>query len=204
MGRCTNKYFHIMPYSKKAGKAPIVDWIDILKSENKLVHNATLDIGVGSGTYVNWLKHRYDGKGDYLSNQGPLAQSKWTGVEVWKPYLSEFDLDSKYDSIINEDIRQVDYAKIGPFDVAIAGDVLEHMSKEDAITVVDKVLDVSTYLFISIPIIHYPQAEEHGNPFEAHVKDDWDHEEMMQTFPDIVDHVVGRRVGAYMLTKNRV
>ena len=122
-------------------------------------------------------------------------------MEVWEPYIKEFDLESKYDKIINQDVRKIDYDSIGPFDVAIAGDVLEHMTKEDAMQVVNNVLNVSTYLFISIPIIHYPQEEIHGNPYEAHVKDDWSDTEMCKTFPQIVKSHVGRRVGVYMLSK---
>ncbi len=198
-----------MPHSKKAGKPIIVDWVNQLKSQNKLVHNTTLDIGPGEGPYLNWLKHKYQGGGDkfqtlkqnWIQNAGPLANSKWTGVEIWTPYIEKYDLKNRYDVIINEDIRKIDYSNIGPFDVAIAGDVLEHMSKEDAVNVVDSVLKISNYLFISIPIIHYPQAEAHGNPYEAHVKDDWSHSEMMDTFPQIIEHHAGRRVGVYMLTK---
>ena len=191
-----------MPSSKKAGKTNIVEWVAQLKSDNKLRYKSVLDIGVGEGTYLNWLKHKYQSsEQNWQLNAGPLAKCTWTGVEIWTPYIKEFDLKSKYDTIINEDIRKIDYTKIGPFDVAIAGDVLEHMSKDDAIEVVDKVLSVATYLFISIPIIHYPQEESHGNPYEAHVKDDWNHEEMIETFPQIVKYHTGRRVGVYMLSK---
>jgi len=190
-----------MPYSKKAGKANIVEWVHQLKAENKLVHNSALDIGPGEGAYKKWLTHTYLPTTEWQANSGPLAGSKWTCVEIWEPYIKEFDLGSKYDTVINQDVRELYYNNIGPFDVAVAGDVLEHMSKEDAVSVVNKVLDIATYLFISIPIIHYPQEESHGNPYEAHVKDDWDHDEMMETFPQIVKHSAGRRVGVYMLTK---
>jgi len=132
-----------------------------------------------------------------------LAESKWTGVEVWSPYVEQFGLREKYDIILNQDVRKINYSAIGPFDVAVAGDVMEHMSKEDAIDVVKNILDISSYLFISIPIIHYPQGEAHGNPYEAHVKDDWSHREMMETFPQIIKHNAGRRVGVYMLTKQK-
>jgi len=44
-----------MPHSKKAGKANIVEWVEQLKTENKIVHNSALDIGVGEGAYLNWL-----------------------------------------------------------------------------------------------------------------------------------------------------
>ena len=118
---------------------------------------------------------------------------------MWEPYIDKFDLRSKYDIILNQDVRKLDYNTIGPFDVAVAGDVLEHMTKEDAVQVVKQILGVSTYLFISIPIIHYPQEPVHGNPYEEHIKDDWSHAEMIETFPQIIAHHVGRRVGTYML-----
>jgi hypothetical protein len=198
-----------MPHSKKAGKVNIVEWAEQLKAENKLVHNTALDIGPGEGAYLNWLTHKYIPGGDKFQtleqqwdiNAGPLAGNKWTGVEVWEPYIKEFKLESRYDTIINQDVRELDYDSIGPFDVAVAGDVLEHMTKEDAVKVVDNILNVATFLFISIPIIHYPQEAVHGNPYEEHIKDDWSHAEMMNTFPQIVKHHAGRRVGVYMLTK---
>ncbi len=196
-----------MPHSKKAGKATIVEWVEQLKVQGKLTHKAALDIGVGEGAYLNCLKHKYQAGGDKYQtlkqnweiDAGPLSEHRWTGVEVWEPYIDKFDLRSKYDTILNEDVRKLDYNKLGPFDVAVAGDVLEHMTKEDAVQVVEQILRISTYLFISIPIIHYPQQPVHGNPYEAHIKDDWSHGEMMETFPQIIEHKVGRRVGVYML-----
>ncbi len=196
-----------MPHSKKAGKATIVEWVEQLKVQGKLTHKAALDIGVGEGAYLNCLKHKYQAGGDKYQtlkqnweiDAGPLSEHRWTGVEVWEPYIDKFDLRSKYDTILNEDVRKLDYNKLGPFDVAVAGDVLEHMAKEDAVQVVEQILRISTYLFISIPIIHYPQQPVHGNPYEAHIKDDWSHGEMMETFPQIIEHKVGRRVGVYML-----
>ena len=83
-----------MPYSKKAGKPNIVEWVAQLKSDNKLHHKSVLDIGVGEGTYLNWLKHRYQPKQDWQLNAGPLAEYTWTGVEIWTPYIKEFDLTS--------------------------------------------------------------------------------------------------------------
>lgn len=200
-----------MPHSKKAGKATIVEWVEQLKAENKLIHKAAMDIGPGEGAYLNWLKHKYQPGGDkyetlkqnWLVNGGPLADSKWTGVEIWAPYVDEFNLRDRYDTVLIEDVRKLNYSEIGKFDVTIAGDVLEHMTKEDAIDVVKNILEISTYLFISIPIIHYPQSESHGNPYEAHIKDDWSHDEMMETFPQIIKHNAGRRVGVYMLTKQK-
>ena len=89
-----------MPHSKKAGKATIVEWIEQLKVQGKLTHKAALDIGVGEGAYLNYLKHKYQAGGDKYQiltqnweiNAGPLSEHRWTGVEVWEPYIDKFDL----------------------------------------------------------------------------------------------------------------
>lgn len=175
-----------MPFSYKEGKDFIKRWLN--NSQHSF--GRVLDIGVGSGTY-----HRF-----FVKKFKILNNSHWTGIEVWEPYINKFKLSSKYHTIINEDIRKVDYSLLEDFDVTFAGDVLEHITKEDAIIVVDKILKKSKYLIISIPIIHFPQDETHGNPFEAHVKDDWSHEEMLETFPQIVEFNIGKSIGVYILT----
>ena len=48
--------------------------------------------------------------------------------------------------------------------------------------------------------VHYPQDAFEGNHFEIHVKDDWSHEEMMDTFPQIVKSWTGREIGCYLLS----
>jgi hypothetical protein len=80
-----------------------------------------------------------------------------------------------------------------------AGDVLEHITKEEAIKVVDDLLKVAKRIIVSIPIVHFPQGEEEGNPYEAHVKDDWSHTEMLETFPQIKRSWTGNIIGVYLL-----
>lgn len=175
-----------MPFSYREGKGFIKKWLG--KRSNSI--NAVLDSGVGSGTYYTFYTKKYP----------LLTHASWTGIEVWKPYIEKFNLTSKY-NIINEDIRTVDYASLGQFDLAFAGDVLEHITKDEAITLVEQVLKVSSVLIISIPIIHFPQDEFEGNPYEAHIKDDWSHEEMIETFPQIETFAKGEKIGVYILVK---
>ncbi len=140
-----------------------------------------LDVGAGSGTYSDALKkYRYRGVID--------------AVEVWQPYIDEFGLHSKYNNVFNEDIRTFD--DLG-YDVVIFGDILEHMDKQEALDLWARVALSADYALIAIPIIHYHQGEMNGNPYEVHVKDDWSHEEVLDTFPGIVDSWQGTVVGAY-------
>jgi hypothetical protein len=71
------------------------------------------------------------------------------------------------------------------------------MTKTDLVA---KLLANSKRVIISIPIVNYPQDEVGGNPFERHVKDDWSHQEMMDTFPQITKHWQGKVIGVYFLT----
>jgi hypothetical protein len=174
-----------MPSSNKEGKSVIREWITEFGPNVKTV----IDLGVGSGTY-----HRL-----FTRKSSILREAKWIGIEVWKPYIDEYDLLNRYDTIINEDIRTVDFKKLGTIDLVFAGDVLEHITKEEAIKIVNELFTVSKKIIISIPIVHYPQGEEEGNPFEIHVKDDWSHEEMIATFPQITRSWTGNIIGVYLL-----
>jgi 2-polyprenyl-3-methyl-5-hydroxy-6-metoxy-1,4-benzoquinol methylase len=180
-----------MGKSLSTGKQQTLEWF--IKNESKI--NRILDIGPGSGTYINLIK----------INNNVCSNAEWVGVEAWPEYIDRFQLNEKYDNVISEDIRNIDWNKLGNFSVAIAGDILEHMSKEDAIVLVEKILTHCSHLIISIPIIHMPQDAINGNPFEIHVKDDWSHDEVMNTWkPYIKDHYrkSGKsKVGVYWLEK---
>ncbi len=157
-----------MPYSSGIGKEETLRWVKEKASEITRV----LDIGVGSGTYAKMLK----------KNHRVLDSAHWIGVEAWTPYIEKFDLHSLYDTIINKDARILDWDDIGSIDITFAGDVLEHMTKQEAVLLVEKILQHSKYLLISIPTMIYHQGEAYGNPFEVHVKPDWSHQEVVDTW----------------------
>ncbi len=132
------------------------------------------DIGPGEGTYYHLLE---DSGGDYFT--GNLYH--WVGVEVWEPYITEYHLDLCYDVMINQDIRDYSFAgKVSPGgnqSLIIFGDVLEHMPEDDARKVILEAKKYFRYILVSIPIVHAPQGEVNGNPYEAHVKH-WTFDEM--------------------------
>jgi SAM-dependent methyltransferase len=160
-----------MPFSSRVGKLETLKWFQ----DNEPSITRILDIGVGSGTYAKLLK-----------NNNVCVNTEIIGIEAWKPYIEQFALDSLYTKIINQDVRAIAWKDLGNFDVAIAGDVLEHVTKEEAIDIVEQVLDFSKTLIISIPVVHMPQDAYEGNPFEIHVKPDWSHEEVLATWPNYI------------------
>lgn len=152
-----------------------------------------LDIGTGQGTYYRLLNQFH-------------PNAKWTGVEGYKPYIEGFKLREKYDVLHHADARElygknVDVSQLH-YHVVFCGDVLEHMHKEEAIALVEKLTPVCGMLIISIPIIKWPQHDE-SNPFQIHVKDDWSHKEVMDSFNGITAFFVGSAIGVYIVAGDR-
>jgi predicted TPR repeat methyltransferase len=178
-----------MPFSLKTGKEQTLQWF----KENESSINRVLDIGVGSGTYFKLIKEN-----------NVCLNSLWTGIEAWEPYVHKFNLNDMYDELIIDDIRRVNLEELSQFDVAIAGDVLEHMTKEEAICLVDNVLKISKTLIISMPIVFMEQGAYEGNPFEIHVKPDWSHEEVMLTWKNKIKSYYLKntrsKIGVYWLS----
>ena len=150
----------------------------------KIKPKTVLDVGAGKGLYLNLL-------------YGVLGKENVhvTAVEVWEDYIQFFMLKMRYDVLIKKDVRKMNDFK---YDLVILGDVLEHMSKEDAIELWDKISKQAKYAVISIPIIHHPQEAVNGNPYEVHVKEDWSTQEVLDSFSGIVDHAKFSVCGAFI------
>jgi len=167
-----------VPVSIESGKAFIRNFVGNIK------HERMLDIGAGCGTYAKIF-----------------PEARWTGVEVWEPYIEEYGLRSIYHTIIIDDAREVDYASLERFDVAIAGDVLEHMSAADARALLDKLQDIADAVIVSIPLGHHPQGAVNGNVYETHIED-WNDSKVKEVFGDpIVSHIDGI-IGVYVFSKH--
>lgn len=167
-----------MPLSSAEGKTWTRDRIHALAADGPL---SVLDIGPGVGTYAKLLA-------------GPEI-ARLTGVEIWEPYVDTYRLRDYYDEIILGDAREVE---LPPVDVVILGDVAEHMSADDALRLWQRAVDAARLaVYLSIPIVHYPQGELEGNPHEHHVVEDWKHESVLEAFPGIGEWWLGSEVGVY-------
>ncbi len=148
-----------MPSSDKQGKDIIRKWIEQRNDITTIV-----DLGPGEGTYPRLLVNK-----EYI----------WKAVEIWAPYIKQFCLDNIYDEIRVGDIR---YMELPDGDCCIAGDVLEHMSKEDAIKVINKIDKQFKHVVLSIPINHHSKDIVNGNWFEIH-KSIWHLDELNNIIP---------------------
>ena len=99
------------------------------------------------------------------------------GVELFEPSL----LKSKEQKIHNEyilaDIRELKF-KDNSFDCVCVLDVLEHLTKEEGITLIRNMERIARLkVIIFTPNGFLPQGEEYGNPFEIH-KSGWSVQEL--------------------------
>lgn len=188
-----------MPVSSISGKHLIDRAVQRVAESIKERMVGVLDIGVGSGTYFD----RYSNT--LLNNR---KKALWTGVEIWEPYIAKYGLANKYAEINRADAREfaATWAErsqrkgIPFFDICFVGDVAEHMTKEEAQAMVGNLLKFCSLVIMSIPLGHYPQGPYDDNPYEEHVKDDWSHQEVMGSFPAIVDFGVENEIGVYFMS----
>ena len=167
-----------MPSSNPDGKELSMHWI-----ETKVKPQTVLDVGAGEGTYS--LLFRKHGFVPRLLN----------AIEVWQPYIKEYQLLNKYKNVFNVDVREWED---WDYDLVILGDILEHMTKDEALDLWSKISKQARYAIISIPIIDFPQGHEHDNPYEEHIKDDWTTQEVLDSFSNIVDHCSYPVVGVFL------
>ena len=145
-----------MPRSHPEGR----DWtVDRIAATTTPI---VFDVGCGEGTYSDLAR-------------GWRADAIWIGVEVWEPYVDQFDLWRKYDVVVTKDLRELILPQ-APF-VLLAGDVIEHMPRFDAVDFLQHAKDRGAqHIMVSVPIIDYPQ-HHHDNPFEDHL-DQWSFADM--------------------------
>lgn len=149
-----------MPYSTYNGKDIIIRWLNVNKSIKSAV-----DFGAGSGWYGKTLKYC-------------RPDIKITAIEAHDPYLDRFNLKQIYDTVISGKIELVKWPDA---DLAIFGDVLEHIQKAQAIEIVKVAEQRYKNIIINIPIGHWPQGSSHGNELEAHLSE-WTFDELCLLF----------------------
>ncbi|MDG9701674.1 bifunctional 2-polyprenyl-6-hydroxyphenol methylase/3-demethylubiquinol 3-O-methyltransferase UbiG [Streptomyces sp. DH37] len=153
-----------MPTSIDEGK----DWS--LERFRRHRPDTVCDVGPGEGTYARLFRPEHRGVW-------------WTAVEIHKPYITKYKLKNtktrtdRYDEIHVMDAREApDHLYFR--DLVICGDVLEHMPREDAVALLQRIEAAGAWhILVSVPIVEAPQGEVDGNPAEAHVHH-WDADDM--------------------------
>jgi len=125
------------------------------------------------------------------------------GVDIhegtWTP-LHEY----LYDQTFTADIRTWDPPQ--QYDLAICCDVVEHMTKPEAVAMLEKLMSVSAHVLVGVPLDFGLRPGFDSNPYEAHVAVWGEHDLDALFAPEhraVVKIEEGHRYGLYQLRGNR-
>jgi len=164
---------NFVPTSFGAFKSEIRDYV----LSNFEVNNTTiLDIGAGCGTYSKILS-------EYKNIDA---------FEVYEPYINKYDLKTKYRKVYKTNILDFDFEY---YDIIIMGDILEHLTIEDAQNLINKLHGKCKQLIISVPF----QMKQYGleNKNEDHIQDDLTEEIMETRYPNLQKTWSNTIIGVY-------
>lgn len=143
--------------SYDTGKDIIVKWIRAAFPTDSEI----LDVGACDGKWRTLLPEY-----EYMD-----------AVEVFEP--SANNLRGMYRKVFNVNIEDFKYQH---YALIIFGDVIEHLSIENAQKVLNYAKRRCTDMIVAVPFL-YPQGELYGNPFERHLQPDLTAEVFNQRYP---------------------
>ena len=147
--------------SLDTGKEMIIQYL----KENFPAGSVALDVGACDGKY-------YDLLGDHFTMDA---------VEIFAPNVETHRLREKYRYVFVGDIMDYNYHK-GDYDVAIFGDVIEHMTIAEAQHVLEKARKKCKEVIVAVPYM-WPQGALYGNQHERHLQPDLTPELFEKRYP---------------------
>ena len=123
-----------------------------------------LDVGCGKSTNLRWLDVKHS-----------------TGIDGYAPDLEEARRQKTHDELILGNVRELNnYFKPGQFDAVIAMDLIEHLTKEDGLRLIETMEKISRRKVIFFtPSGFLPQRHLNNDDLQEHLSG-WEAEEMKQ------------------------
>ena len=159
-------------------------------------------LNVGKTESVKWIKDHFQ-KGATCLDVG-ACDGKWGKLlndylvmdcaEIYAPNIRKHNLTSIYRNVFCNDIRTMKYDR---YDLIIFGDVLEHMSVEDAQKVIAYAAPRCDNFLIAVPY-QWTNRSHYGNPWEVHIQDDLTPENVLERYKGIQPLFIFDRYGYYV------
>ena len=146
-------------FSYNTFKEKVKNWV----LENFEEGASVLDMGAGGGTYGKLLKN-------FTNNID--------AVEIYRPNITDYNLMSLYRFVANRDIVDLEYPE---YDLIIFGDVIEHLTVDDAKQVLKYAYGKCKDMIVAVPY-RYKQAGNE-NEHEEHIQDDLTKDNVLQRYP---------------------
>lgn len=168
------------------GSAP--DFKDLIKQhlvDHYPPDTPIIDIGAGMGTYSNLLSDHF---------------TTIDAIEVFAPYIEEFNLTEKYGEVYNIDALNFPYYH--EYRIAILGDVLEHFPIFDATNLLNWLTRIMDEIIVSVPFLT-KQGVVNDNEYEFHHQSDLTPEIMTARYPMLKPLATNDFIGVYIKNENR-
>jgi hypothetical protein len=171
-----------MPTSYPLYKDSVRNWI----LNNFSYETRILDIGAGCGTYSDLIR----GYGYKLD-----------AVEIWEPYITKYDLKNKYSWVYERNVMNMPFNVLEAYDFYILGDVLEHLSVDDAQWLLSYLRLKGKKFLVAVPY-QMEQGEHEGNKYETHLQPDLTPDVMKQRYPEL-ELLYGNEFYGYYINKRQ-
>lgn len=159
-------------------------------------------LNTGKPEMIEWIKGHFQ-KGETCLDVG-ACDGKWSdllggyltidAIEIFAPNIHKYKLTDKYRTVYCGDIRGFKYGQ--EYDLIIFGDVLEHMTVEDAQAVLKYALPRCRDLIVAVPY-QWVNRANYGNKYEIHLQDDLTPELVEQRYPELKPFRIYDRYGYY-------
>ena len=164
-----------MPYSYDYFKVDVVN--HIIK---KFPHTTKiLDVGAGSGKYGSMLRYNFN---------------HIDAIEIFEPYIDHFNLKSIYNNVYNANIMDFD---IDMYNYIIMGDIIEHLSVEDAHNLLSKIHFYNKQCLVAVPY-KMEQGEVYDKIYETHLQPDLTQENFLFRYPMMKPLYMNESYGYYI------
>ena len=171
-----------MPHSYSFFKQEVKQWfINNIPPSTKI-----LDVGPGEGTYANLL----EGLGYEMH-----------AVEIYEPYVDRFYLRSKYKKVHVNDVMNF-LPAFCIYDFIILGDVLEHLTEDDAKILMQDIKDRKMGCLVAVPYM-MEQGEWEGNIHETHHQPDLTQDNVLERYPDLELLYANQYYGYYIMKQHK-
>lgn len=129
---------------------------------------------IGKDVVCEWIRSKFgnnseildvgacDGKWKYLLPE----YENMDAVEAWEPNC--IHISPLYRRVFHKDVAEFEY---GDYDLIIFGDVIEHMTVQDAQRTLEFASKHCKDMIVAVPYL-YPQGAIYGNPWEVHKQPD--------------------------------
>lgn len=117
-------------------------------------------------------------------------------IEIFEPNIESYKLREKYREVFNANAIGFEFEH---YDLIIFGDVLEHMTVEDAQKCLEYAKPRCQEIIIAVPY-RFKQGPFNGNVYEKHIQDDLTHELFMERYPGFERFVDFGNYGYYRRT----